>query len=295
MLKYECRLHSRIYPREGELVIARVSSIDTDGLTLDLLEYGDVQGLVLLGELSKKRVRTIQQVTKVGCIEICLVIKVDEEKGHVDLSMSKVTDSEKASCKEASARNKLAYYIMAKASRKLEIPVSELYENMGYEKEVEYGSLYCFFAKAKDNEGILADDEIGMTIKELIKEQFQASTYKVRADVDVLCAAKGGVEAIKNAFEDAILIDPKLEFNLIKTPTYSITRVSSSKDKAYESVSKACEALMHRIAKEGGTATVVSQARLYGEKTRHSLLNFEDEEKKLPEDESSSNEEDSEQ
>ncbi|KAH9410618.1 putative eukaryotic translation initiation factor 2 [Ordospora pajunii] len=295
MLKYECRLHSRVYPAEGELVIARVSSIDTDGLTLDLLEYGDVQGLVLLGELSKKRVRTIQQVTKVGCVEVCLVTKVDEKKGHIDLSMSKVTDSEKASCKEASARNKLAYYIMAKASRRLGIPTSELYEKMGYGKEDEYGSLYCFFAKAKDNEGILADDEIGMTIKDLIKEQFQASTYKVRADVDVLCAAKGGVKAIKNAFEDAMSIDPKLEFSLTKTPTYSITRVSSSKDRAYESVSRACEALVQRIAREGGTATVVSQAKLYGEKTRHSLLNFEDEEKPLSGEDSDNDEEDSEE
>lgn len=278
MLRYECRLHSRKYPREGEIVIARVVSIGADGLTLNLLEYGDVEGLVLLGELSKKRVRNIHQVTKVGNIETCNVLKVDEQKGYIDLSMSKVTENEKAECKETSARNKLAYHIMSKAARRVGMSVSELYEKMGYDKEEEFGSLYYFFARVKDNGDIMADDKVGDAVKGLIKEQFQASTYKVRADIDVTCPARGGIDSIKKVFNAALGLDARLEFNLIKTPTYSVTRVSGNKDRAYEVVREACDVLVSSIQKEGGAATVISQPKLYGEKSRYNLLNFEENE-----------------
>ncbi|CAD26003.1 TRANSLATION INITIATION FACTOR 2 ALPHA SUBUNIT [Encephalitozoon cuniculi GB-M1] len=278
MLRYECRLHSRKYPREGEIVIGRVVSIGGEGLTLNLLEYGDLEGLVLLGELSKRRVRSIQQVTKVGNIEICNVLKVDEGRGYIDLSMSKVTENEKSECRETSAKNKLAYHIMVKAAKRLGMEVSELYERMGYDKEEEFGSLYYFFARVKDNGDIMDDDAIGVTIKKLIREQFQASTYKVRADIDVVCSSRGGIVSIKKVFSDALRLDPRLEFCLIKTPTYSVTRVSSNKDKAYEVVREACNVLISNIQKEGGTATVISQPKLYGEKSRYNLLNFEENE-----------------
>ncbi|WEL39860.1 translation initiation factor 2 subunit alpha [Encephalitozoon hellem] len=277
-MKYECRLHFRKYPREGEIVMGRVVSIGGDGLTLNLLEYGDLEGLVLLGELSKRRVKSIQQVTKVGNIEICNVLKVDEERGYIDLSMSKVTENEKAECRETSAKNKLAYHIMLKAAKRLKMEVSDLYEKMGYDKEEEFGSLYYFFARVKDNGDIMDDDEIGLTIKNLIREQFQASTYKVRADIDVMCSSKGGIDSIKKAFAEALKLDPRLEFCLIKTPTYSVTRVSGNKDKAYEVVREACNILISNIQKEGGTATVISQPKLYGEKSRYNLLNFEENE-----------------
>lgn len=278
MSKYECNLHCRKYPREGEIVIGKVGTIDNEGVTLNLLEYGDASGLILLGELSKKRIRNIQHITKVGNIEVCHVLRVDENKGYIDLSLSKVTENEKIACKETYSKNKLAYHIMAKAAKRLGMAISELYEEMGYAKEDEFGSLYYFFARVKDNGDILQDDEVGIVIKRLIKEQFQASTYKVRADIDVVCSSSGGVDSIKKAFNDALKLDLKLEFSLIKTPTYSIVRVSSNKDKAYDSVREACNVLMCNMKREGGLATIISQPKLYGEKSRYNLLNFEDDE-----------------
>lgn len=277
MSKYECRIHARRYPREGEIVMGKVESVDGEGLTLGILEYGEAKGLMLFGELSKKRIKNVQQVTKVGNIEVCHVLRVDEERGYIDLSMSKVTESEKTACREMCSRNKLAYHIMAKAAKRLGRSVSSLYEEMGYAREEEFGSLYYFFARVKDNGDILQDDEVGAEIKSLIREQFQASEYKVRADVDVVCSSRGGVEAIKRVFAEILALDPKLEFSLIKTPTYSVVRVSNNKDRAHEVVREACAMLVANMRKEGGMATVVSQPKLYGEKSRYSLLNFEDE------------------
>lgn len=272
MSSFECSFYNKKYPEEGDIVIGRVATIDNEGVSIDLLEYGKARGLVLLGELSKKRIKNASKITKVNNIEICNVLRVDNEKGYIDLSLTKVNESEKEECKKNYIKNKTAYYIMSKASKKLNCSVPELYQSFGYKKQEEYGSLYYFFARVKDDESILEDDETGKTIKKLIQEQFQANTYKVRADIDVTCQSRGGVVTIKEAFKRVMEEDPKLHIALSKTPTYSIMRISSDKDKAYNSIIEACRKVEEYILERNGTYSVVSQPKLYGEKYKFSLL-----------------------
>lgn len=276
MSNYECRLHSNKYPSEGEIIVGKVSSIDNEGVMIDLVEYGDAKGLILLGELSKKRIKNIQQITKLGNIEFCNVLRVDEKKGYIDLSLSKVSENEKNACKENYGRNKLSYHIMLKAAKRLDISVKNLYEDFGYKKEEEFGSLYYFFARVKDNNDIIPDDDIGLTIKKLIKEQFQASTYKVRADVDIVCPNKGGVESMKEAYNEARKFDSKIEISLMKTPTYSIVRTSGNKEKAFVIVNTVCEIMKKYLEAVGGSLTIFSAPKLYGEKSRYSLLSLDE-------------------
>lgn len=54
MSGYECRFFKKRYPDEGEMIIGKVATIDNEGVSVDLVEYGDARGLVFLGELSKK-------------------------------------------------------------------------------------------------------------------------------------------------------------------------------------------------------------------------------------------------
>ncbi|KAF9749461.1 Eukaryotic translation initiation factor 2 subunit alpha [Nosema granulosis] len=272
MSSFECGFYNKKYPEEGEIVIGRVATMDNEGVSIDLLEYGKARGLVLLGELSKKRIKNVSKITKVNNIEVCNVLRVDNEKGYIDLSLTKVSENEKEECRKTYIKNKTAYYIMTKAAKKLNRSVVEFYESFGYKKAEEYGSLYYFFARVKDDDSIIEDDEVGQTIKKLIQEQFQASTYKVRADVDVTCQSSGGVETIKEAFKKVIEKDHKLQINLSKTPTYSILRISSDKEKAYNAVLEACKEIEEFISKNNGTFNIISQPKLYGEKSKFALL-----------------------
>jgi translation initiation factor 2 subunit 1 len=278
MSGYECRFFKKKYPDEGEMIMGKVATIDNEGVSVDLIEYGDARGLILLGELSKKRIKNINQITKIGSIEVCIVLRVDNEKGYIDLSLAKVNDQEKEECRKAYAKNKIAYHIMMKAAKKLEKSVKELYEEFGYEKAEEFGSLYYFFARVKDDETILENTELGLTIKKLIQDEFQASTYKVRADIEVTCPAKGGICSIKDSFRRAVRKDSKLKISLLKTPTYSVVRISSDKEKAYKIVQEACDMIEKSITEKGGSISIISKPKLYGEKSKYTLLSINDDE-----------------
>lgn len=284
---YECRFHTRKYPKEGEIIIGRVVTIDCEGVSINLLEYGDAVGLVLLGELSKKRIKSIQQITKIGNIEVCHVLRVDQNKGYIDLSMSKVTEAEKISARETFSKNKLAYQIMRKAASMLQKEVADLYEEFGYEKGEEFGSLYYFFARVKDNYDILPDNELGNTVKNLIKDQFQASTFKVRTDIEVTCYSSGGIQTIKKVFEDISRTWQNIEVCLTKTPIYSMVCTMKNKEEAFESVKGATKSLIERMKTEGGHAHVVCEPRLYGEKSKYGLLKFDGQEQPLSDEDDS--------
>ena len=50
--------------------------------------------MVMLSEFSRKRVRTVSKLTRVGRKEVVMVIRVDEAKGYIDLSKKRVTEDE---------------------------------------------------------------------------------------------------------------------------------------------------------------------------------------------------------
>ena len=84
---------------------------------VELVEFGDISGLILNYELSKRGFKNMSQVAKIGSFHSCLVLKVDEAKGFIDLSLKRPSEDEKENCKSLFGKNKLAYQIMFKTAK----------------------------------------------------------------------------------------------------------------------------------------------------------------------------------
>ncbi len=76
-----CRFYEQKYPENDDLVMVRVKSISEIGAYVSLLEYDNIEGLILSGELSRKRIRSVSQLIRVGRQETVVVLRVDTEKG----------------------------------------------------------------------------------------------------------------------------------------------------------------------------------------------------------------------
>ncbi len=77
-----CRFYEQHFPEKEDVVMCNVRSIAEMGAYVDLLEYKDIEGMILLSELSRRRIRSINKLIRVGRSECVVVIRVDKDKGQ---------------------------------------------------------------------------------------------------------------------------------------------------------------------------------------------------------------------
>jgi len=79
----------------GEVVFATVSQITPYGAYVTLDEYSNHKGFLHISEVSTGWVRNIERFVKPGQKVVLKVVRVDEERREVDLSLRQVTSEEK--------------------------------------------------------------------------------------------------------------------------------------------------------------------------------------------------------
>jgi translation initiation factor 2 alpha subunit (eIF-2alpha) len=87
------KFYQSTLPPEGAIVAIRVDAIMEYGVVVTLLEY-DVTGLIVAGEISRRRIRSIKEVVRVGQETAAAVTKIDDSSGTVDLSLKMCTPDE---------------------------------------------------------------------------------------------------------------------------------------------------------------------------------------------------------
>jgi len=104
-------------------VMVQVRQIAEMGAYVKLLEYDGVEGMILLSELSRRRIRSIQKLIRVGRNEVVVVLRVDKEKGYIDLSKRRVSPEDITKCEERYTKSKAVASILRHVASKL--PSSE--------------------------------------------------------------------------------------------------------------------------------------------------------------------------
>ncbi|EMD35239.1 hypothetical protein CERSUDRAFT_116050 [Gelatoporia subvermispora B] len=113
------RYYEQRYPEVDELVMVQVRQIAEMGAYVKLLEYDNIEGMILLSELSRRRIRSIQKLIRVGRNEVVVVLRVDKEKGYIDLSKRRVSPEDIAKCEERYMKSKTVASIMRHVASKL--------------------------------------------------------------------------------------------------------------------------------------------------------------------------------
>ena len=105
-MQLTCRFYKTQFPETEDLVMVKVTEIEEMGVYVNLLEYNNRQGMILLTELSRRRIRSINKLIRVGRDEVVVVVRVDRDKGYIDLSKRRVSNEDIAKCEEKFARGK---------------------------------------------------------------------------------------------------------------------------------------------------------------------------------------------
>lgn len=194
------------YPGEGELVLCTVTKILHHAVFGNLDEY-DKGGLIHISEVAPGRIRNIRDYVEMGKKVVCKILRVDKEKGYIDLSLRRVTDMEKKRKLEEIKQEQKAEKIIEMASKELGGEVEEVYNSVTDKVFERYPFVYLFFrdvAEGKSKiEEMELDKKLGEVLKGLIEERFKPAKVEVKGYFMIKSYAPNGVEMVKKALLEA--------------------------------------------------------------------------------------------
>lgn len=265
MAYLNCRYHEQEFPSEGEIVIGRISKVAELGVFIEMTEYDNLEGLIVVGELTRKRINNANKAVKTGKVEVAMVSRVDRKKRYIDLSRIKVSGEERSMCFQAHYKNKVAHNTMITIAQKLDLDLLDLYKNFGWPKARKYGALYNYFVEVLNNPSLVSGNEFEDAILEGIKLRFKVNKVKVISEIKIIYLKTKGIHAIKEALHESLKVDSAIEVNLVKPPIYSISKIDHSSERGVEVISQACEKIKRKILSLGGSFAVYTEPKVFGE------------------------------
>lgn len=271
MPNLSCRYYKAKFPEVEEVVMANVRSIAEMGAYVHLLEYNNIEGMILLSELSRRRIRSINKLIRIGKTECVVVIRVDKDKGYIDLSKRRVSPEDIVRCEEKFAKAKAVNSILRHVADILGYTTDEQLEEL-YAKTAWYfddkarrpGAAYDAFKLATTTDSTVLD-ECGLDpqTKEVllthIKRRLMPQSVKVRADIEVGCCAYEGIDAVKSALRAGIALstnDMQIKVNLIAPPSYVVTTQTMEREEGLKLLTAALDKIKETITSAGGIFSV---------------------------------------
>ena len=251
--------------------MVNVRSIAEMGAYVHLLEYNNIEGMILLSELSRRRIRSINKLIRVGKTEPVVVIRVDKEKGYIDLSKRRVSAEDVEKCTERYAKAKAVNSILRHVAELLHYDsdeqLEELYQKTAWHFEEKYkkqkASAYDFFKQSVLDPSILAECGLDEHTKEVllnnIKRKLTSQAVKIRADVEVACYGYEGIDAVKAALKAGLALSTDelpIKINLIAPPLYVMTTSTPEKQDGLKALNDAIDAIQSKITSLGGVFNV---------------------------------------
>ena len=250
------------WPEYGDLVIASIESVMDYGAYANLDEYKK-RGFLHISEISSARIRNVRDYVRENQKMVLKVLRVDVEKGHIDLSLRRVTKRERIEKIKSWKKERKADALLHAIAEKSGLPVHEVYQKAGVPLEEKYGLYEGFEKVVKDGMEVLTKleipEDLAKVIVQVAEERIKIKMVKVRGVLEIRCVKPNGVKCIQDAFTSAkkaqIAKDVKIEFYVIAAPKYSLEVSADNWKRAEELLEKVSEGVITNVTKTGGTGS----------------------------------------
>ncbi|MFH1424418.1 MAG: translation initiation factor IF-2 subunit alpha [archaeon] len=246
------------YPERDELVIGTVKSVFPYGAFIKLEEYPGKEGMIHVSEISHKWVKNIKDHVKEGERIVVKVLRIDLERGHIDLSLKSVKAIQKKQKIEGQQQESRGIKLVELAGERLKDKgkIEEVCKKL----EEHFDSVYTALESVViENEKALK--EVGLDAKwadeltKIAQEHIKKPSVSIKATIEINSTASDGIEVIKNALSDAINAskqkEVELEITYQGTPKYRISIIAPDYKKAEKSLELFSNELEAKIKSKG--------------------------------------------
>ena len=244
------------FPEDEELVLCTVTAVQYHSIFAKLDEY-DRTGLIHISEVAPGRIRNIRDYVVEGKKVVCKVLRINKEKGHIDLSLRRVNDAQKRQKLNQIKQEQLAERIVENVAKQQKKDFQKLYNEVTDKLFEKYPSLFAAFDDVSNEKLKLEkifDKKLAKDLTENIIQRIKPPEVKVGGELKLTSYAPDGVNVIKNILQKAESVSGKPKIKYKGAGSYGIIITSDDYKKAEKVLKNAVENVMELAKKEKVTA-----------------------------------------
>jgi len=236
------------FPEDEELVLCTVEQIMGTSVFVKIEDYNRT-GVIATSEVAPGRIRNLRDYVVPNKKIVCKVLRVDTARGHVDLSLRRVSQKDTREILEKYNKERSALTILKIASKTAE----EISEKI----RKEHPSLFEFLEKARADETIISkyfNTEESEKIAGLIRERIKSKKIEVKKKMSVSFISPDGINTLKR-----VLGRNDVEVHYLGAPFYSVSAEDADYKAANKKLEKALLEICQQVKNAGGKAEILEK------------------------------------
>lgn len=221
------------FPEEGERVLCTVRDIHGTTVFVELDKYQKT-GVIATSEIAPGRIRNIRDYVVPQKKIVCMVLRIDQAKGHIDLSLRRVSKKDTQEELQKYKNENVAFKI-------LELVLKEKTKITADKILSKNSSVFDLLESSRSDPSILEgfmNKEEASKISKIFTEKIKTKRIIVKTGLSITSIDPEGIKIIKDALN---VKDAKVSY--LGAPNYSI----SVEDKDYKSANKRLATIIVKV------------------------------------------------
>lgn len=194
-------------PEEGDLVLCIVSKIHFHSIFVNIIEYGKLQGMIHISEVSPGRIRNIRDFVKEGKTIVCKILRTNIERHQVDLSLRRVTESQKRIKVNEIKQEQVAEAIIEFVAKANKLNIKTFFEEVLKKTNEYFDSIFdCFYDVVESNFDLnkLGLDKVATkSLEDIIRQRIKPVIVEIKGHFKITSYLPNGVDIIREALMSA--------------------------------------------------------------------------------------------
>jgi len=214
------------FPKEGECVFCTVTKVQYNSVFVNLDEYEHKHGMIHISEVSPGRIRNINDYVKEGKVVICKVLRINKERGHIDLSLRRVNESQRRSKIEERKQQAIAENIIKSYAQLNKLELKPIYELIASVILTHAPSMYAAFESVVEEGKSLVefglDKTLAKSLEILIKERIKPKQVEIEGTLTVECYDEDGVDSVNKLVLEVSKVSDLLKTQFLGAGRYKL-------------------------------------------------------------------------
>lgn len=270
------RFYEKDMPDINDLVMVKITQVNETSAYVQLLEYGHIEGMIPYTELSRRRIRSIAKLVKIGKLEVAQVLRLDRNKGYIDLSKKAVTPEERSRCEEKFNKAKVVHSIMRHCAVQCQMNFLELQKTVTWPLYRKYGHAHDALKLAVLHPDQVFAEEIEVSapvrdhLEKTVRQKLKPQPARLRADLNVTCYKRAGIDAIREVLRLGIKegqSEPAMDVNItiVSPPLYCVRTQTEDKETGLKKLAKIIEVMKQAMTERQGNIEILHHPRVVGD------------------------------